>query len=137
MSGTQLLSKGITTRDGVYANNIRVDNITELNIYANKGGFIQGHHSVAIQENNNHSLQLKGITLLSNGGHSVASFGSYTSLTLNLKNTSSSISSAFEASLYFIEGIYPSSLTVSVPDIAGQDSVLVAVDDIFLSLIHI
>ena len=132
MSGTQLLSKGITTRDGVYANNIRVDNITELSIYANKGGFIQGHHSVIIQENNNHNLQLNGLTLLSNGGHSVASFGSYTSLTLNIKNTLSSISSAFEASLNFNEGIYPSSQTVSVPDIAGQDSVLVAVDDIFI-----
>ena len=106
MSGTQLLSKGITTRDGVYANNIRVDNITELSIYANKGGFIQGHHSVIIQENNNHNLQLNGLTLLSNGGHSVASFGSYTSLTINIKNTLSSISSAFEASLNFNEGIY-------------------------------
>ena len=32
MSGSQLLSKGITNRDGVYAGNIRVDNITELSL---------------------------------------------------------------------------------------------------------
>lgn len=131
MNGSQLLSKGITTKEGIYADNIRVDNITELSVYANKGGFVQGHHQLSVQQNNNHSLQLNGISLLSDGDHNVASFGSYSSITFNIANTSESIVNAFDATLTFGNGIYPSSLTLPIADISGQDSVSVTAHDIF------
>ena len=132
MNGSQLLSKGITTKDGVFADNIRVDNITELSVYANKGGFVQGHHQLDVQQNNSHSFQLNNISLVTDGGQNVASFGSYSSITFNIANTSVSSISAFDASLVFGDGIFPSNLTLSIPDIAGQDSVSVTVNDVFI-----
>ena len=132
MNGAQLISKGITTKEGLFAVNLEMDNIAELSVYANKAGFVQGKHSVVIQPNSYHDLKLKNFTVINEAGTSIASFGSKISISMDIENLSSAAVSGFEASLTFNQGINPSNLTVQIPDISGQESVTITVDDLFV-----
>ena len=51
---------------------------------------------------------------------------------MDIENLSSAALSGFEASLAFNQGINPSNLTVQIPDISGQESVAITVDDLFV-----
>ena len=132
MNGNQLLSKGITSSDGVYASNLDIDSATDLSVYANKGGFIQGHQLLTIQDNDDHDFMLSGLTLQSEGSQNVVSFGSHANLSLNVKNSSSTVVNGFEGTVSFSGGVYPENSSISFPDIAGQDSAIVNVNDIFI-----
>ena len=132
MNGNQLLSKGITSSDGVYASNLDIDSATDLSVYANKGGFIQGHQLLTIQDNDDHDFMLSGLTLQSEGSQNGVSFGSYANLSFNVKNSSSTVVNGFEGIVSFSGGVYPENSSISFPDIAGQDSAIVNVNDIFI-----
>ena len=49
MNDDELLVKGITDNEGRFLSNVSVSDISQLEVYANKGGFIQGHKSTVIQ----------------------------------------------------------------------------------------
>ena len=132
MNGSQLLSKGVTTKDGVYASNLDLDSAAALSVYANKGGFIQGHQLLIIQDNEDHNLQLSGLSLQSDGSQNVVSFGSHANLSFKVKNSSSTLVNGFEGTVSFNGGVYPENISISFPDIAGQDSAIVNINDIFI-----
>ena len=131
MNGSQLISKGITSREGVFAQSLNVDNINEVNVYANKGGFIQGHQLLTIQDNVNHNLYLNDFTL-HNNSESIVTLGSYVNLLMNVKNSSSEVMNSFEAMVSFSGGVYPANIPVSFPEILAEDSVAINVNDIFI-----
>ena len=79
MNGAQLISKGITTEEGLFAVNLEMDNIASY-VYANKAGFVQGKHSVVIQPNSYHDLKLKNFTVINEAGTNIASFGARSGL---------------------------------------------------------
>ena len=56
---------------------------------------------------------------------------------MDIENLSSAALSGFEASLAFNQGINPSNLTVQIPDISGQESVAITVDDLFVLVVMI
>ena len=57
----QILSKGITSDSGYYIDNINVVNQGNIDIYANKSGFIQGHISKSIITDSDLGLRIKKI----------------------------------------------------------------------------
>ena len=63
MNGSEILSKGLTNDSGRYVATLNIDEVNNVDIYANKGGFIQGH-KIAQVENSNNNLILKNINAI-------------------------------------------------------------------------
>ena len=62
MSNGDILSKGNTDLEGRYISSIEFEDLTDIDIYSNKSGFVQGHANVVIGDNNN-DLTLSNIDI--------------------------------------------------------------------------
>ena len=51
MNDGDILAKGLTDSNGRFISSINVENLTSVEVYSNKGGFVQGHTNVVIEEN--------------------------------------------------------------------------------------
>ena len=119
-----LLCKGITSRNGIYTNNIDSANLSEVTIYANKGGFIQGSHTISISNNQSNQLILNNIDLTTDFGSSIVSSGNHASVSFEIFN-SGLATTAFTASVHFNSGAIPQSMDIDIPAIESQSSVTV------------
>ena len=128
----QILSKGITSNSGYYIDNLNIINQGNLDIYANKAGFIQGHISKSITNSDELGLRLKEIYSSNELGSSVTSFGSVIALNIELLNSSSNIYEGNEGTIRFLKGVTPSSSPFSFPSISSGDSAIVSLDGLQL-----
>ena len=128
----QILSKGITSNSGYYIDNLNIINQGNLDIYANKAGFIQGHISKSITNSDELGLRLKEIYSSNELGSSVTSFGSVIALNIELLNSSSNIYEGNEGTIRFLKGVTPSSSPFSLPSISSGDSAIVSLDGLQL-----
>ena len=89
LNNGQLISKGVTSKSGKYVDNLNTDGLTSIEIYANKGGFIQGHTSKNIDQgtSNQYGLKMVDIHTSSEVSQGTNSLGSFVSLNIKLANT--------------------------------------------------
>ena len=122
MNGTEILSKGLTDDSGRYLATINIDDVSHVDIYANKGGFIQGH-MVAQVENSNNSLILKNITVYGEHGNDVLSLAEQAEISFTLENTSNTDIPSFSGEFIFSNHAFPTNLSIDIPNIPANSSI--------------
>ena len=123
MSNNEIVAKGITNHAGRFIASIDVGNVSSLNIYANKGGFIQGHSQIMIEENNS-TLIIDDIIIETNSGNIVPVLSEMVNLTLSMKNNSSSTSEPVQYELVFMGNVLPNLFSLDIPAISPNSSIL-------------
>ncbi|MBA65533.1 MAG: hypothetical protein CMG55_07010 [Candidatus Marinimicrobia bacterium] len=123
MSDGDLLAKGITDHNGRFLTTLNVDGLASLDIYANKGGFIQGHSVVAI-ENNNSTIIIDDINYSTENGNVKPVLSEVISMTISLKNTTDTPTEPIQSELSFIGSVEPNLFSLDIPSISGNSSVL-------------
>ena len=118
MSGDQLLSKGITDDEGRFLTSVNLSSGMQLEVYANKGGFIQGHKSIVIQPASS-DITIENMTVINENGGDKPTLGELINLTIELKNTSENSTNAFAGEIIFSTGVAPNLFQVNVPTIAS------------------
>ena len=128
MSNNEIVAKGITNHAGRFIASIDVGNVSSLNIYANKGGFIQGHSQIMIEENNS-TLIIDDIIIETNSGNIVPVLSEMANLTLSMKNNSSSTSEPVQYELVFMGNVLPNLFSLDIPAISPNSSILLPTID--------
>ena len=123
MSNNEIVAKGITNHAGRFIASIDVGNVSSLNVYANKGGFIQGHSQIMIEENNS-TLIIDDIIIETNSGNIVPVLSEMANLTLSMKNNSSSTSEPVQYELVFMGNVLPNLFSLDIPAISPNSSIL-------------
>ena len=123
MSNNEIVAKGITNHAGRFIASIDVGNVSSLNIYANKGGFIQGHSQIMIEENNS-TLIIDDIIIETNSGNIVPVLSEMANLTLSMKNNSNSTSEPVQYELVFMGNVLPNLFSLDIPAISPNSSIL-------------
>ena len=121
MGNNELLSKGITDVEGKFLCTVDVSGISELEVYANKGGFIQGHNSVVV-ELENAGLSILGINIQTGSGGSKPSLGELINFNLELLNNSQSSSEPFSGEIIFSGDVQPNLFSFDIPEILSGGS---------------
>ena len=121
MSEGELITKGMTNHLGRFISTINVNDLSSLDIYANKGGFFQGHSSVLI-ENSNSDLIVQGVDFSTSSGNAIPVLSETISMIITLKNTSSSASDPIQSELSFIGNIEPNLFSLDIPSIPANSS---------------
>ena len=132
LNNGEIVSKGISSKSGIYTDNLDTEGLSSIEIYANKGGFIQGHISKPINEgvNNQYGLKMIDSYTSSELSHGTNSYGSNISLNIKLVNTLDIMSSAFDGIINFTNGVYPDQIAFSIPQIPEGDTAVVIIDDL-------
>ena len=68
MNNGDILSKGNTDSDGRYITTLEFEDLTDIDIYANKSGFVQGHANVVVGDNSS-ILTLSNINISTLSGN--------------------------------------------------------------------
>ena len=118
MDDDQLLSKGITDDEGRFLTSIDVYGGMQLEVYANKGGFIQGHTSIGIQPENS-DFFIANMTVINENGGDKPTLGELINLTLELKNNSENSTNSFTGEIIFSTGVEPNLFQVNIPAMAS------------------
>ena len=121
MNGSEILSKGLTDNTGRYVATLNIDEVNNVDIYANKGGFIQGH-KIAQVENSNNNLILKNINAIGEYGNEVISLAEQVAISITLENTTNADISGFSGQFIFSDNVSPSTFTIDIPSIAANSS---------------
>ncbi len=122
MNGSVLIAKGISDASGKFISTIDMSGVSSLNVYANKGGFIQGHEVVNPEPTNN-TLLLSNIHVIGQNSDDKPVLGELVNLTITLENSSGNSSNAFSGQVIFSDRVSPNTFTLDVPVIAPGNSV--------------
>ncbi len=132
MGDGQLLGKGITDATGQFAVTIELNNLVNIDIYANKSGFIQGHLNIAIDENGTESNLAISEIIIDTGDQSASAvLGTEFTLSIVLQNLSANETiGGADALVTFSDYVSPSSFSIEVPSIDPGESVTISNMDI-------
>ena len=126
--GMILLGKGLTDESGRFIASVDVENENQLNIYSNKGGFVQGQEIATLMTGTS-DLTISSMIILSENGGEKPSFGELVNFTLNLKNSSSSSIDAFTGEFVFSDNVSPDAFSISIPQISvGSTATLSSIE---------
>ena len=118
MNADEFLVKGMTDNEGRFLSSVKVSGVSQLEVYANKGGFIQGHTSALIQSESS-DFSISNITVQSENGSNKPALGELINFTLELENNSGSSTNAFTGEIVFSNGVEPNSFSVDISAIAS------------------
>jgi len=121
MNDGEILGKGLSDDQGRFLMSVNVSSISQLDVYANKGGFIQGYSSVAVQSDNS-QLSVSSLTIENEQENGKIILGELTNFILELKNHSGSSIEAFSGEINFSEEVEPNSFSVDIPAISSGAS---------------
>ena len=117
MSNGEILAKGISDHEGRFISSIDVEGLTNLDVYSNKSGFVQGYLNVVIEDNNN-DLSLEDIDIETANGNEVPALSENINLTLTFKNESNNESDVIQSELVFMDNVSPNTFSLNIPSIA-------------------
>ena len=101
MNGNEFLGKSVTLEDGWVVTNVNVDGVNSLDIYANKGGFIQGHAIEPVVDTiGDHILSEIQITQTTGSGN--LAFGEELYFSISVENVSGNQTGSFSGLLRII-----------------------------------
>ncbi|SVD63117.1 uncharacterized protein METZ01_LOCUS415971, partial [marine metagenome] len=95
--------------------------VSQLEVYANKGGFIQGH-AIAVIQSASSDLSISNMTVQSEHGSDEPALGELINFTLELENNSESSTDAFTGEIIFSNGVEPNSFSVNIPGIGSGEN---------------
>jgi len=119
--GDVLLGKGLTDASGQFMASLELGNENQINIFSNKGGFIQGQ-AIANLIAGSSDLSISNMTVLTESGGEKPSLGELVNFILSLKNTSSNSSDAFTGEIVFSDHVSPNSFSVNIPALSANES---------------
>ena len=121
MNDDEILAKGTTDINGKFITTMSLSGIDNLDIYANKASFIQGHKNISVQnQESNFSLFNLNITIGNNSQK--PSLGSLITVNFDLKNLSTTTSTdAFDGYIIFSGISLPQQLPISVPSLGPEE----------------
>ena len=118
----QLLKKGISDANGQYAASLDIQGTPALDIYANKGGFIQGHEIVYVQ-NSDIDLALIDISIQTENNTDKPMLGSLIGLSMSFQNQSSNSVGPLSCTISFSDHIVPNMINVDIPSAEPDETV--------------
>ena len=121
MNNDELLAKGMTHTSGRFMVSVDVDGVYQLEIFANKNGFIQGHASAVVQSPLS-DLSITSISAVPENGEDMIALGEPVALTLTLENGSGGTAGGYTGSFYFSPGVDPYDFEIEVPSITAGGS---------------
>ena len=121
MSNGEILAKGISDHEGRFISSIDVEGLTNLDVYSNKSGFVQGYLNIVIEDNNN-DLSLGDIDIETTYGNEAPALSENINLTLTFKNESNNESDAIQSELVFMDNVSPNIFSLNIPSIAPNSS---------------
>jgi len=131
MVNGEIVAKGLTDNTGRFIASVDVQNSVEIDIYANKNGFIQGH-SVASVENATSDIHLSQLTVLSEDNGENVALGESFELSITLTNNSNNVAGGFIGSLSFNAGVEPQLIEVNIPEINSGESTILVISDLVI-----
>ncbi len=126
MSDGEILAKGITDEHGEFVSSLHITDISSLDIYANKGGFIQGHEIVSISDANDQGVALSNITVNGESDGVKPVLGTPFSFDIELENISNNTIPSSSATLSFSSNASPSTIDINVPSIGVGQTVMIS-----------
>ena len=121
MNNDELLAKGMTDTYGRFMASVDVDGVYQLEIFANKNGFIQGHASSVILSPLS-ELSITSVSAVPESGEDRIALGEPVALTLTLENGSGGAAGGYTGSFYFSPGVDPYDFEIEVPSIPAGGS---------------
>ena len=125
MNDGTLVAKGITDQNGQFAATLQLDGTPTLDIYANKGGFIQGHEVTNVIPANS-DLYLVTLNITTENGNEKPALGELMSCMFMLENGSTSTSDAFTGTLSFSQNVVPNSINIEIPSIISGETTTIS-----------
>jgi len=119
MNNGEIFSKGITDESGRFIASINVNDIYSFDLYANKGGFIQGYTDIIV-ENPNNALVLNDMIIMGEFGSNKPTLSEQINLTLNIENISDTASDAFTGEVIFSDYVVPNNIAIDVPSVSAN-----------------
>ena len=123
MNDGNMLAKGITDSNGRFISSLNVENLTSVDVYSNKGGFVQGHTNVVIEESNS-SLVLSSIDIISENGNETPVLSENITMSLTWKNDTNTESEPLQAELVFMGNVLPNLFSLNIPSISPNSSIV-------------
>ena len=123
MNNGDILSKGNTDLDGRYITTLEFEDLTDIDIYANKSGFVQGHANVVIGDNSS-ILTLSNIDISTLSGNQLPALSETVNMALTLKNESNTGTDAIQTELVFMGNVLPNLFPIEIPSISPNSSVI-------------
>ena len=121
MGDGQLLAKGITDESGDFIATLDLDELSAVDIYSNKGGYMQGHEILPVQDDEQ-SIQLTDIIIDTGVDVGRPTLGSTFTFDITLENTSNNTLNASGAMITFSDNVLPSSIDIEVPSLAEGEA---------------
>ena len=121
MSDGDILAKGLTDSNGRFISSLNVENLTSVEVYSNKGGFVQGHTNVVIEENMS-TLILSNIDIVSENGNDTPVLSEDISMNLTFKNDTNTDSEPMQCELVFMGNVLPNLFSLDIPSISPNTS---------------
>ena len=114
MGNGELMVKGITDDDGKFVASPELSNLSSIDIFANKGGFIQGHQAASILEDEQ-IVRLSSIIINAGGNNSKPTLGSAFTIDIVLNNDSNESINGSGGVINFSNHVVPSSINIDIP----------------------
>jgi hypothetical protein len=121
MDNNEILSKGLTDLNGRFTSRFEQTNLTEVKIFANKSGFIQGLEIVGVQFLDS-NLSISSLTFTDQNNNQTPVLGEPFSLSINLLNNTNNVSEAINGQIVFSEMVEPNYLDIQVPSLEPGES---------------
>ena len=100
---------------------MNLEGITEVKVFANKGGFIQGNKIVSVQSHNE-NLSITSLSLNQNSANAIPTLGELISVSITLENTTDETLYPSNGSIVFSDGAYPNYFPIEIPEISSGSS---------------
>ena len=124
MGNGELLAKGISDNDGKFVSSLNLTDLSAIDVYANKGGFIQGHETSLIDDNEQ-AIHLSGIIIDAGENGSKPTLGSPFTCNIILENASNYTVSGSGAMITFSNNVVPSSIDIDIPSLAAGETTII------------
>jgi len=121
MADGQMLAKGISDASGNFVTSLDLDGHGTIDVYLNKAGYVQGHETVIVNDDD-HGLRLSELIIDTGSEGERPTLGSTFSFSMMLENTSINPLNASAATITFSDNVLPSTIDIDVPFLAEGET---------------
>ncbi|MFL3008767.1 MAG: C25 family cysteine peptidase [Candidatus Neomarinimicrobiota bacterium] len=116
MNNDEILSKGITDVNGRLIFRLEDSSLSEIKIYANKSGFVQGLEIVDVQFLDS-NISISSLTITDQINNQIPVLGEPFSLSMSLINNTNSSSEEINGQIIFSENVEPNYFDIQIPSL--------------------
>ena len=124
MNDDEILTKGITDINGRFISRINTSDIIEVQVYVNKGGFIQGHKIVPVQSSNS-EISISTLNIDSGNDNNIPALGEQFLLTIGFINISNEGLDEINGSITFSNLVEPNVISIQIPALEPGEEFIV------------